>query len=78
MEIAHCRSCGALVLWVKTPAGKWQILDAEPCPDGTIIVDADGVAHTIKADLFIPDAKGVRYMTHWATCPNSKSHKKGT
>lgn len=74
----HCRSCNAPVLWFQTEAGKWMIVDAEPNPEGTIIVDAKGVAHTLKkADLFAPAVEGTSYVTHWATRPSRAQHKKG-
>ena len=71
----QCRSCGAPILWVLTAAGNKQPLDAEPVKDGNIIL-VDGVAHTLRGDLFEEKHDGPRYKSHFATCPNSKEHRR--
>lgn len=71
--MAHCNSCGAELLWVRTEAGKATPLDAQPTDNGNIAV-VDGVAH-VCYDLLDDDA-GLRYTSHFATCPDAKEHRK--
>jgi hypothetical protein len=63
----NCRSCGAAILWVKTRNGKSMPLDAEPCPDGTLVPADDGRATSYT---------GPRYKSHFATCPNAMQLRK--
>lgn len=58
----RCRSCGALVRWGTTIAGKPMILNA----------NAGVPQRGIDGKLSVPAS-----ATHWATCPNAKQHKKG-
>jgi hypothetical protein len=69
-KIVPCRSCGAQIFWVKTSNGKNAPIDAEPVPDGNIIVDEHGHGAVIpKAMPIEPDIK--RYKNHFATCPDA-------
>lgn len=68
-----CRSCGARIFWMKTTNGKLAPIDAEPSPDGNMVL-RDDVAHVVKkGDLF---ETGPKHKNHFATCPNAASHKK--
>lgn len=69
MSADRCRSCGAAVVFVRTPAGKWQPLDAEPLR-GAFVVD-------YPADL---DGRGqaravTAYRSHFSTCPQADQHR---
>jgi hypothetical protein len=67
-----CRSCDAPIRWVKTTTGKRMPLDAEPVPDGNLVL-VDGVATVVDAD-----AAGTRerYTSHFSTCPQAKSWRR--
>ncbi len=69
-----CSSCQKPIIWIKTPKGKSMPLDATPNPAGNVVI-RDGLAVVLKLDEFETE-KGRRFMAHWATCPNAKSHKK--
>jgi hypothetical protein len=71
-EAARCRSCQAPVLFVASATtGKLMILDAEPTPDGRLVIE-DGKARVLKnADLFGPPPAGNRYTDHHVTCPEA-------
>lgn len=78
---SFCRSCGARILWVKTPAGRWMPVDeglhgfrlAEHGKD-TLVNDQGEV---IKCTLdFEGEPDGLAHMPHWATCPNADMHRK--
>lgn len=74
-EKGTCRSCKATVLWVRNVNGNLQILDAEPSPTGNVIIK-DGVAHTLRGDLFEQMADGPRYVDHHATCATAALWRK--
>lgn len=62
-----CRSCGAPIIWAKTQAGKDTPLDAKPLR-----------LAALGGDLFGRQITGVveGYVSHFATCPNAKQHRK--
>lgn len=69
MSRAVCRSCGAEVIWVKTPRDQNIPLDVEQVPGGNIELRA-GLAFVVPAE------EGVRrYLSHFATCPNADKHR---
>lgn len=58
-----CKTCGAAILWAKTPQGKAMPLDAKP--EKRVVLDRQtGLAHVLDT-----------YMPHWATCPTSEQHR---
>lgn len=61
--VANCTSCGAEIIWVKTPAGRNAPLDAKL----TTVYVVEGFPITPRA------VRG--HLTHWATCPNAKAHR---
>jgi hypothetical protein len=76
-EQATCRSCGAVILWAVTKAGKRIPLDAEPCPDGNVFV----VQTERGLSAYFPTAGAVmegcaRHKSHFATCPDGPAHRR--
>jgi len=69
---ARCRSCGALILWARTEAGRRIPLDAYPHPVGNLVLDVRA-GRVRVADLRTDD---VRYLSHFATCPHASEHRK--
>lgn len=77
-----CKSCGAPIIWIKTMSGKSMPCDASPLAywktpcGGTVIVTPNG--ETLKADLAgSPEtATGIGYISHFATCPQSATHRR--
>jgi hypothetical protein len=57
-RVEKCRSCGAAVYFVKTEAGRWQILDAKP--ERRIIVE-QGIARVVPT-----------FTDHHVTCPQAE------
>ncbi len=74
LNAAVCRSCGASVVWGRTPAGKAIPLDAEPVDGGNLGIRDDG---TVVSSHGFP-AGAALYVTHFATCPNAGQHRKTT
>jgi len=69
-----CRSCGAAIIWAKTAGGSSVPLDAEPVPNGNIVLRSDGIAVYLKAADARPT--GGCFVSHFATCPNAAQHRK--
>ncbi len=78
MKRGRCRECGALIVWIKTTAGKSMPCNADPVaywakpkapgkvvtPNGEVIsCEFSGVPN---------DVTGYGYIPHWATCPAAK------
>lgn len=79
LHAAECRSCHAAVIWARTEAGKPMPIDAEPRPDGNLIIvgTLEG-SPLVKVDppgLF-DDPSTARYVSHFATCPNADEHRR--
>lgn len=70
-----CRSCGKPVDWVTTESGKKMPLDEKPDPSGNIVL-IHGIAHVLKKGEE-PLERPTR-TSHFATCPNAKTHRKET
>jgi len=83
-----CRSCGAPIVWARTPAGKLMPLDVTPTTAGNVILHmgperGQATAHVETAAESatrrahpIPAAQ-LAYVPHFATCPNAKVHRGG-
>ena len=69
--MANCNSCKKPIKWVKTAAGKSMPIDAAPSLTGTLVLEGDRV-RTQRAE----DRTGLRYVSHFATCPDSQTHRK--
>lgn len=59
-----CSSCGAAILWAKTPQGKAMPLDAKP-EKRVVLGRQTGEAHVLDT-----------YLPHWASCPNAAQHRR--
>lgn len=79
--MAACRSCAAEVIWVKLlPRGRLAPLDATRSAEGNIrmLGTRNAIARVLsKENLAKARAAGDElYTSHFATCPNAKSHRK--
>ena len=75
-----CRFCGAPVIWVQTDKGKTMPIDPDPVEHGNlrlIPVGETGKVHYLKKGELEEDSPEPRYVSHFATCPNAKQHRKG-
>lgn len=71
-----CSSCGADILWIKTPKGKSMPLDATPNPTGNVVIK-DGLAVVLRLEqLGDPSLGKRRWMPHWASCEHAAQHRK--
>jgi hypothetical protein len=70
-----CRRCAAPIRWGKTAKGRRMPLDAEPNPEGNVVMlDEFGNVRVLKKDEEPP--RGVaRWMPHWASCPHAEAFR---
>lgn len=74
-EVSRCRSCGALVVWVRTEATNALMpLDSAPKDGGNIVIK-DGLARVMAGDLLDEVIDGPRYQSHFVSCPAAAKHR---
>lgn len=83
MREMHCKSCGAAIIWIKTPGGKSMPCNASPiyyiekAKSGTKrIVLQNGEVLACEYTEDPQKATGVGYVPHWSTCPNAGDFRK--
>lgn len=81
MAKGKCRSCQADILWVvMAKTGKKNPLDFEPSDKGNVFINERGkgiaLTATGKAEIELRFGKVDLRLSHFATCPNAKQHKK--
>ena len=82
--MATCSKCGARIVWLKTPKGKWMCADEglvpyRRNPEGKSILVND-YGEMIRCDTY-PAEKGLAEhgmarVPHWATCPNAEDFQR--
>lgn len=77
--MSACKSCGASIIWARTPAGRVIPVDREPTEDGNVrLTYRDHKAHALVVgkgeDLF--SSGEARHTSHFATCPDADKHRK--
>lgn len=73
-----CKSCGAKVIWCVTVNGKKMPVDTEPVHNGNILLRRRGdktMALYLSKEAQ-PRGDEHRYVSHFATCPHAKSHRR--
>lgn len=78
-KVSRCRSCHARIFWAVTMAGKTMPVDADPPPEGNVVIEAwddDTRAPIVRARDLMFDGHKTRYRSHSATCPDSDQHRK--
>lgn len=63
--IRACSSCSAPIVWFKTAAGQSHPVDA-----GTVS------AGDLQLDLKTKSRPEGKHMSHFATCPNARQHRR--
>lgn len=80
--VSQCRDadCGADIIWAVTKAGKRTPVDADPTPDGTVLLQAplNDQATTPRATVVDPDTPpidgwgGTLHLSHFTNCPGAE------
>jgi|SRR6185436_782509 hypothetical protein len=80
---AHCASCQAPIIWTLTERGKRMPVNAEPVDGGNIRLDMRRPVHSFVVpvgEMFsedIPGDDGLRYTSHFASCPEADLWRNG-
>lgn len=87
-RLAACGSCGAAIVWARTPAGKSIPLDPNPRADGNITMTGNTIDAgygpapevAVHRNPSVPAAPGLfgtaaadRFVSHFTTCPQADS-----
>ena len=75
MQTQKCKSCGALIFFARTGYGKLMPIEAQPCPEGNVVIE-EGMAMVIRDGIDLFEDRP-RYKSHFATCPNAAQHRRG-
>jgi hypothetical protein len=73
MDRSHCRSCGAEIIWCRTPAGKAIPIDPGPVDGGNVTVSQDLFGGWIAT--VVGHGQG-DHVAHFATCPHANDWRK--
>lgn len=77
MKPALCRSCNASILWLHTANGERMPVDTQPVADGNLrIINGRAIVTGATIDLLDPTDDGTRYVSHFASCPESREWRK--
>lgn len=68
-----CGSCGAKIVWGKTKAGKSMPIDMFTLPESDKVMLIDRWNRGDNTPLIFNAEK---HISHFATCPNAKQHRK--
>lgn len=78
----ECRTCRAPVIWSEHElTGNLAPIDAKPVEGGNVVlmVDEDATRYRVlskNADGKLFGAQGNTHTNHFATCPDSKEHRR--
>ena len=81
-EVVPCQACQVRIVFAVTRSDKRIPMDVYPSSVGNVAVRHEGghlVAHVFgKVDAFEAREAGAKlYLSHFATCPDSKRFRKG-
>lgn len=79
--MSRCRSCGAPIYWIRTRSKNLMPCDEKLIPykadrkgkDFVVTEEGDVIRCRLEFDGF---PTGMARISHWATCPNAKEHRK--
>lgn len=78
LNLTPCRSCGALIAFVRnvTPdaRSKWLVVNPDPVPDGNIAVNVYRRTGNVLPKAARPGA-GALHESHHRTCPSAAAHR---
>ena len=82
MKQTTCRSCGAPIIFITSAKGHRMPLDAEPVTywqktgGNKKVVTPNGEVISCELEGDPQKATGIGYVSHFATCPNAKEHRR--
>lgn len=73
--MSQCRSCDAEILWCKTLVGNKNMpVDPIPVPGGNLELQIVRGRQLVVVHPSDPEI--TRHVSHFATCPNAKEHRR--
>ena len=76
MRLEKCRSCRAWIFWAKNEkSGKPMPIDHTPVAGGNLVV-SDTTKGVFARHDDTPLIPGPKYVSHFATCPQSRAWRK--
>ena len=83
MKQGSCRSCGAAIVWIKTPGGKSMPCNATPVyyisrpkSGSKKVVTLNGEVLSCEYTEDPNKATGTGFIPHWSTCDKPDSFRK--
>jgi hypothetical protein len=70
--MSNCRSCTAPITWVYTQGGQRTPLDEQPEPAGEWVLIGRTTVRKAQPD----DDPKLRFVSHWATCPDASKWRR--
>lgn len=69
----RCATCHAEIIWARTPRLQWMPVDAEPSPDGNVLLHwgADGLVHCRTLGTAQRFGRTDLRLSHFVGCPDS-------
>lgn len=74
--MSNCRSCGKEIFWQKMPSGNSNPCDIEIYNIQDNLVEPKLMIVTSKGEVGTLAKYGSGRISHFATCPNAKIHRK--
>ena len=78
-DVKHCGTCNAEIVWARMVAsGKANPLDRKPVANGNVVLlrrDGDHLVGEVRP-TDEPPSDVPRYVSHFATCPQRKQHRR--
>jgi hypothetical protein len=75
-SVKQCKTCAAPIFWVEiVSTGKRMPVNAQPSPRGTVVL-RDGRDAEVLGPIAASEYKGMKYESHFATCPQAKSWRR--
>lgn len=71
-----CKTCGAAIIWAKTAKGARTPLDAKPVRVAELVEDPETGKEIVQDGLFVIGGAHTGHVSHWATCPQAKEHRR--
>lgn len=84
MKADRCRSCRAEIVWATTEQGKSMPVDLAPVDHGNVYYIDQGAMPRVRVladpqptlEEDADSADGLRYVSHFATCPQADGWRK--
>lgn len=70
----QCKSCGAPIVWAKTPKGKTMPMEPDLVHGGNVKLSCDD-AGMLRAEVVRPVGNAEAWVTHFSLCEHAAEHR---